>query len=131
MDLEKTFVEMVRRRGDNQYTKFESVPMSTLLTFGLAEGFGVLPAEAGAFYFIANLRLETVVAQTIANVRLEGSNYGGGSAGAVILLTEAAIGGVKEYRDIECDSLLYRINGNTAGSIVATGRVYKITYKAD
>jgi hypothetical protein len=114
------------RRGD-AVVKIESVAMSMVCTFGLADLTALLPAVANTFYIIKSLDIMTVQTQVTANVKLRLTNLAGGSAGNLELLTATATVSLQSYKFIECESMLYIINGNTAGSIIIVGEVYKVT----
>lgn len=127
-ELGITLNMMARRRGGaNRVTNIESVAMAMRLSNGLADGTVLVPAAANTFYYASFLQTYVTAAQTGAGIYLSLTNLGGGSAGGQDYITQLGLGTVIDLSAIEFESIAYRANGNTAGTVLLHGTVYKIT----
>lgn len=128
------FNEICNRRAV-KFVNAESVAFNVKLMFGLPDLTPILPPIANVFYYARGLCFSVLVAQTggVPLLRIA-SNSGQGSAGNIDLIMSEILGLVGHRLNmdtiIECDSMLYIVNGNTAGTIIMTGEVFKITYKS-
>lgn len=129
-DLEFTFTKICRRRNVTM-TKVESVAFAMRLGFGLADLTALLPAVANTFYYVQNLNSSLSVALAGGAPLLRATNLLGGLAGNLDIQCHNvadAIGntGLKQT-NLECESLTYIVNGNTAGVFCVSAIVFKIT----
>lgn len=118
---------LICQRRAVKFVRAESVALNFRLDFGMADATALLPAAANTFYFLPSLNLQTGVAQVTAPALLQVTKFGG-SVGDLFIISKMAIDSIFQLFDLETDTLLYRVNGNTAGSISLTGRALKITY---
>jgi hypothetical protein len=121
------FQKICRRRGFT-FQRADLVACATRVDFGLANNTALYAAVANTFYYALTLNCMTHVAQTGNAIQLQITNLGGGSAGNLYLDTSLTLRTMVSYTNVEFDSMLYIVNGNTAGSVVLTGQVFKILY---
>lgn len=124
-ELEYIFHRICDRRGVD-LKKVESVALAMRCNFGLANLTALIPAVANTFYW-GSIFQNTIVQQGTAGVLLRFTNYGGGSAGDADYLSGTNITHQINIQDIEFDSMVYVVNGNTSGVITIFGTVFKIT----
>lgn len=128
-DIEYTIRKICERRGV-YLRKVESVAMSMRLAFGLPDLTPLLPEVANTFYFVSVMTVNLTSAIGTASPLLRLTNLGGGSAGNQDYqpMNTANVSGQQWFIGaIECDSMIYVVNGNTSGVINVWGTVFKIT----
>ena len=126
-ELEFIFRAICKRRGVS-LANYESVALTTNVTFGLANDTYILPVVANTFYYIEKLNMENTIVAITGMAILRVSNIGGaGSAGDVGLVISGAQGALKVYRGLEADSMRYQVSTHTAGGVNLFGTVFKIT----
>lgn len=125
MDYEYLFRKIADRRGAH-LVRVDSVAFNQSRAFGTLDNTALLPAAANTFYFIRGLGFSTLTAQATAPINLQFTAYAGGVS---VVFSDMAVNTSKVFSiDIEMDSLLYRVNGNTAGEVAIFGTVFKIKY---
>ncbi len=121
-------MQLICERRGVKFKNIESVAFGSRLSFGLADNTAILPAVINTFYFIPNLWYQIAATLVTAPPYLEFSNLGIGSAGLPgINFWPLAVGPTYNTQKIETNSIIYRINGNTAGVVFLGGTVLKIT----
>lgn len=125
-DLEYIFRRICERRGV-KFSKIESVAFNTRITFGLANGSALLPVVANVFYYILDLNYYNLNGAGVPGFTLSGVMNANGSAGTgtTFYTSTWPPSGI---RNVECDAVLYDLNGHSGGTYCLSGTVLKITY---